>query len=244
MREISFLACKDYLDLPEDIAKIDMGALQKDSVQKKEDADKGFSSSKTETKTDSENSCWHTSKAPSESSVPTKAVEEESLVEAAATAATASVASAETAATEIDAASAEVAETIKAATAESTNVSAPEIHTISESDLPTPPCSFTPSSLDAINNKNLEEIEDLSADVCSSTNKSKETVQEAIYKPLILPEITESNEHYPPLDGDSNLNCDPSNACSDRTSSNREDSPLITLDDTENSDNLHEEETF
>uniref|UniRef100_A0A0L8HJK3 Uncharacterized protein n=1 Tax=Octopus bimaculoides TaxID=37653 RepID=A0A0L8HJK3_OCTBM len=146
----------------------------------------------------------------------TKAEEEESLVEAAATtvAATASIASAETAAANVT--SVEAAERIKAATVESTNVSASEIHTISESDLPTPPCSFTPS-LDAINNKNLEEIEDLSSNVCSSTNESKETVQEAIYKPLILPEITESNEHYPTLDGDTNLNCDTTNACSDRT---------------------------
>ncbi|CAI9728336.1 Hypothetical predicted protein [Octopus vulgaris] len=256
MREISFLACKDYLDLPEDIAKVEeVGALQEENIQKEEEGThEGLAETKTETETetkaDPENSCSNISTTPCESSFPPKASKEEASVAAAAatavaaTAATTVAASAETAATEIDAASAEVAETIKAATAEPTNVSAPEIQTISESDLPTPPCPFTPSSLDAINNKNLEEIEDLSADVCSSTNESKEIVQEAIYKPLILPEITESNEHYPPAEVDSNLNCDPTNACSDRTSSSREDSPLITLDDTENSDNLHEEETF
>ncbi|XP_014771814.1 retinol dehydrogenase 13 [Octopus bimaculoides] len=249
MREISFLACKDYLDLPEDIVKIEeVGALQEDNIKKEEEGtQEGFSEAKTETKTDTENSCSHTPTAPCESTLPTKAVEEEAPAAAAAAAAAAATAVAATTAaaavTEVDAASAEVAETIKAATAESTNVSAPEIRTISELDLPTPPCSFTPS-LDAINNKNLVEIEDLSSNVCSSTNENKETVPEAIYKPLILPEITESNEHYPPADVDPNLNCDPTNACSDRTSSSREDSPLITLDDAENSDNLHEEETF
>lgn len=233
MREVSFLACKDYLDLPEDIAKVEeVGAVQEESsVQKEEKSVDDIPPSTTEGKTDLENDHSPTSSTPSESSIPTKAVE----TSVAAATAAATLAESETEAEK-------ATETLTAATVAPT-ISAPEVHAFSESDLPAPACPFTPS-LDIVNNKNLEEIENLSSHVCSSANENKETIQESVYKPLILPEITEANEHYPPTDGDSNLNCDTTNVCSDRTSSSREDSPLITLDDTENSDNLHEEETF
>ncbi|GAB1601157.1 dehydrogenase/reductase SDR family member 13-like [Argonauta hians] len=248
MREVSYLACKDYLVLPDDITEVEeVGAIPNENAEnERELVNEEHSTSKSETTTVSEPSS--VSAEQSESGKPVgeelpKTTDIETTTAAAAVTVLA-------------------AETVTATTDEATKIPPQETNAPLDLNKPT----FTTSHDDDV----TKEIENITSNTTqsskddsltslttttssnnpstddnpashsnSSTKENTVTSQETIYKPLLLPDITESNEHYPPSEGDSNLSCDNANICSDRTSSSREDSPLITLD--ENSDVLHEE---